>query len=47
MDGFGIYSSVLVILSVGWLLVSAGIAKKQLEWRKRKPLAVRIHRRDS
>jgi hypothetical protein len=38
------YTSVLTVLSVGLLLVLAGLAKKQLVW-KAKPLPMRRRRR--
>ena len=44
MDAYETYTSVLVTLTVAALLLAAGIAKKQLEWRPR-PLKVRSRRR--
>jgi hypothetical protein len=44
MDAHETYTSVLTVLSAGLLLVSAGLAKKQLVWRP-KPLPWRRRRR--
>jgi hypothetical protein len=38
------YPSVLVVLSVALLLVVAGVGKKQLVWKQRKPLPLRVRR---
>ncbi|HET7648969.1 MAG TPA: hypothetical protein VFK17_10380 [Gaiellaceae bacterium] len=45
MEAFGMYQSVLVVLSVALLLVVAGIGKSQLVWKRRDPLPVRARRR--
>jgi hypothetical protein len=44
METFETYTSVLAVLSVALLLVSAGLAKKQLVW-KAKRVPTRRHRR--
>ena len=44
MEAVETYTSVLTALSVGLLLVVAGLAKKQLVW-KAKPLPARKRRR--
>lgn len=41
MEALDSYVSVLVVLSVALLLISAGIAKNQLEWKRPRPLPVR------
>jgi hypothetical protein len=45
MEALGIYPSVLVVLSVALLLVVAGVGKKQLVWKRRRPLPVPPRRR--
>jgi|GEM_PF-5148769 hypothetical protein len=40
------YTSVLTSLSVGLLLIAAGLAKKQLVWKRPRPLPVRRRRRN-
>jgi hypothetical protein len=45
MEAFGMYQSVLVVLSVALLLVVAGTGKSQLVWKRRDPLPVRARRR--
>jgi hypothetical protein len=39
MEAFATYTSVLAILSVALLLVAAGLAKKQLVWKRAKPMS--------
>jgi hypothetical protein len=46
MDPFDAYASVLAALSVALLAIAAGVGKKQLVWKRRKPLPVRAHRRE-
>jgi hypothetical protein len=46
MQTFGPYTSVLVGVTVALLLVLAGLGKKQLTWKRPKPLPVRSRRRD-
>ena len=38
------YTSVVVALSVGLLLIASGLAKKQLVWKRPRPLPVRGRR---
>lgn len=45
MEALAIYPSVLVVLSVALLLVVAGVGKKQLVWKRRRPLPVQTRRR--
>jgi hypothetical protein len=45
MDPYGAYTSALVALSVAVLLISAGLAKKQIEWKRSRPLPIRGRRR--
>ncbi|HEY3542398.1 MAG TPA: hypothetical protein VGK79_07635 [Gaiellaceae bacterium] len=45
MEPVGMYSTVLVVLSVALLLVVAGVGKHQLVWKRRKPVPVRARRR--
>ncbi|HJQ49438.1 MAG TPA: hypothetical protein VJ838_02890 [Gaiellaceae bacterium] len=45
MQTFGPYTSVLVVVSIGLLLVLSGLDKKQLTWKRPKPLPVRSRRR--
>ena len=45
MELFETYSSVLTALSVALLLIAAGLAKKQLVWKRPAPLPVRSRRR--
>jgi hypothetical protein len=47
MDAFDTYASVLAVLSVSLLLIAAGVGTKQLVWKARRPLPVRIRRRRS
>jgi hypothetical protein len=39
------YTSVLVVLSIALLLIASGLAKKQLVWKRPRPLPVRGRRR--
>jgi hypothetical protein len=39
------YTSVVVALSIGFLLIASGLAKQQLVWKRRRPLPVRSRRR--
>ena len=45
MGLYGTYTNVLTALSVGLLLIAAGLAKKQLIWKRPRPLPVRRRRR--
>jgi hypothetical protein len=45
MGPYETYTSVLVALSVALLLIASGLAKKQLVWKRPRPLPVRGHRR--
>jgi hypothetical protein len=45
MDPYETYTSVLLALSVALLLIAAGLTKKQLVWKRRRPLPVRSRRR--
>jgi hypothetical protein len=45
MEPYATYTSVLVALSVALLLVASGLAKKQLVWKRPRPLPVRRRRR--
>jgi hypothetical protein len=45
MEALETYTSALTVLSVALLLVAAGLAKKQLVWRREKPVSVRRRRR--
>ncbi len=45
MTAFGSYASVLVVLSIALLLITAGVGKKQLVWKRPRPLPVRRRRR--
>jgi Na+/serine symporter len=47
MDALDPYATVLAVLSVALLLIAAGVGKKQLVWKQRKPLPVRSRRRRS
>jgi hypothetical protein len=41
MEPYATYTSVLVALSIALLLVASGLAKKQLVWKRPRPLPVR------
>ena len=41
MEAYETYTSVLVALSVALLLIASGLAKKQLVWKRPRPLPVR------
>jgi hypothetical protein len=45
MEPYGTYTSVLVVLSIALLLIASGVAKKQLVWKRPRPLPVRGRRR--
>jgi hypothetical protein len=45
MELYETYTSVLTALSVALLLIAAGLAKKQLVWKRPRPLPVRGRRR--
>jgi hypothetical protein len=45
MEALETYTSALTVLSVALLLVAAGLAKKQLVWRREKPVSARRRRR--
>jgi hypothetical protein len=47
MDVLDPYATVLAVLSVSLLLIAAGVGKKQLVWKQRKPLPARSRRRRS
>jgi hypothetical protein len=40
MDAVDTYTSLLIVLSIALLLITAGLGKKQLEWKPR-PLPIR------
>jgi hypothetical protein len=44
MEALEAYTSALAVLSAALLLVAAGLAKKQLVWKRAKPIRAR-HRR--
>jgi hypothetical protein len=45
MEMFGPYTSALEVVTVALLLVFAGLGKKQLTWKRARPLPVRSRRR--
>ena len=45
MEPYETYMDVLVALSVALLLVTAGLGKKQLDWKRPRPLTIRGRRR--
>ena len=45
MEPYTAYTSVLTALSVALLLIAAGLAKKQLVWKRPQPLPLRSRRR--
>jgi hypothetical protein len=45
MATYETYTSVLVVLSVALLLIAAGLGKKQLVWKRPRPLPTRNRRR--
>jgi len=45
MQTFAPYTSILVVLTVALLLVLSGVGKKQLTWKRPKPLPIRSRRR--
>lgn len=44
MEVYETYSTVLIVLTVALLLVESGIGKKQLVWKRPRPLPVRSRR---
>jgi hypothetical protein len=44
MEPYETYTSVLVALSIALLLIVSGLAKKQLVWKRPRPLPVRGRR---
>jgi hypothetical protein len=44
MEALEAYTSALAVLSAALLLVAAGLAKKQLVWRREKPVSKRYRR---
>jgi hypothetical protein len=44
MEALETYTSALAVLSAALLLVAAGLAKKQLVWRRAKPVSARRRR---
>jgi hypothetical protein len=47
MEALETYTSTLAVLSAALLLVAAGLAKKQLVWKRAKPVPARRRRRSS
>jgi hypothetical protein len=47
MEALETYTSTLAVLSAALLLVAAGLAKKQLVWKRAKPAPARRRRRRS
>lgn len=47
MEVYDTYASVLVVLTVALLLIASGVGKKQLVWKRPRPLPVRRRRRRS
>jgi hypothetical protein len=45
MEAFDSYASVLVVLSIALLLIKAGVGKKQLLWKRPRPLPARRRHR--
>jgi hypothetical protein len=45
MEALEMYTSALVVFSAALLLVAAGLAKKQLVWKRAKPVPARRRRR--
>ena len=45
MEALETYASALIVLSVALLLVAAGVGKKQLVWKRAKPVRARRRRR--
>lgn len=44
MEPYETYSAVLIVLTVALLLIAAGVEKKQLEWKRPRPLPIRNRR---
>jgi hypothetical protein len=45
LEMYETYSTVLIVLTVALLLVASGIGKKQLVWKRPRPLPVHRNRR--
>jgi hypothetical protein len=45
MEALETYTSAIAVLSAAFLLIAAGLAKKQLVWKRVKPLPARRHKR--
>jgi hypothetical protein len=45
MEPYETYTSVLMVVSIALLLVATGLAKKQLLWKRPRPLPIRGRRR--
>jgi hypothetical protein len=45
MEPYETYTSLLVALSIALLLIASGLAKKQLVWKRPRPLPVWARRR--
>jgi hypothetical protein len=45
MGAFDPYTSALAVLSVAVLMIAAGVGKRQLVWKLRRPLPARSRRR--
>jgi hypothetical protein len=45
MEALESYTSVLAVLSAALLMLATGLAKKQLVWKRAKPVLVRRRRR--
>ena len=45
MEAFETYTTALAVLSAALLLIAAGLAKKQLVWKRAKPVPARRPRR--
>ena len=45
MEPYETFTNVLMVLSVAVLLIAAGLAKKQLVWKRPRPLPVRGRQR--
>jgi hypothetical protein len=45
MEPYETYTSVLMVVSIALLLVATGLAKKQLVWKRPRPLPIRGRRR--
>jgi hypothetical protein len=45
MEPYETYTTALMALSAALLLIAAGLAKKQLDWKRPRPLPARSRRR--